>query len=140
MQEIQTSGKSLLKLVNELIAVAQTEAGAVAFAESHVDVVSLAATTMASVASEAGRKGILLQNLIEDGAPAIWADQRAMAQALGAILDNAIKFTDKEGLVTLEYSWRRMAIYVSSSAILDAVSKVKNWLRFSKPSNRLTKT
>ena len=69
MQEIQTSGKSLLKLVNELIAVAQTEAGAVAFAESHVDVVSLAATTMASVASEAGRKGILLQNLIEDGAP-----------------------------------------------------------------------
>ncbi|MDC0360416.1 ATP-binding protein [Alphaproteobacteria bacterium] len=103
-QEIQTSGKSLLKLVNELIAVAQTEAGAVAFAESHVDVVSLAATTMASVASEAGRKGILLQNLIEDGAPAIWADQRAMAQALGAILDNAIKFTDKEGLVTLEYS------------------------------------
>jgi hypothetical protein len=90
--------------VNESIAVAQAEAGAVAFAESHVDVVSLAATTMASVASEAGRKGILLQNLIEDGAPAIWADQRAMAQALGAILDNAIKFTDNQGLVTLEHS------------------------------------
>lgn len=103
-QEIQTSGKSLLKLVNELIAVAQTEAGAVAFAESHVDVVSLTATTMASVTSEADRKGILLQNLIEDGAPAIWADQRAMAQALGAILDNAIKFTDNQGLVTLEHT------------------------------------
>jgi len=103
-QEIQTSGKSLLKLVNELIAVAQTEAGAVAFAESHVDIVSLAAKAMASITAEANRKGIVLQNLIEDGAPAIWADQRAMAQALGAILDNAVKFTDNQGLVTLEYS------------------------------------
>ena len=103
-QEIQTSGKSLLKLVNELIAVAQTEAGAVAFAESHVDIVSLAAKAMASITAEANRKGIVLQNLIEDGAPAIWADQRAMAKALGAILDNAVKFTDNQGLVTLEYS------------------------------------
>ena len=103
-QEIQISGKSLLKLVIELIAVAKTQDGAVAFAESHVDVVSLAATAMLSVAPEADRKGTVLQNLIEDGAPAIWADQRAMAQALGAVLDNAVKFTDDQGLVTLEYS------------------------------------
>lgn len=103
-KEIQTSGQALLYLVNELIAVSHTEAGAVTFAESHVDLVSLAASSVAKLSAEASAKGIVLQNLIEDGAPAIWADQRVLAQTLGAVLHNAIKFKEAKGLVSLEYA------------------------------------
>lgn len=103
-QEIQTSGQSLLRLVSELIAVAQSEAGRVAFSEAHVDVVSLVAQAAADAAKAAGRRGIVLQNLVEDDAPAVWADARALGQVLAAVLDNAVKFTDNEGLVTVEFS------------------------------------
>lgn len=50
-KEIQTSGQALLYLVNELIAVSHTEAGAVTFAESHVDLVSLAASSVAKLSA-----------------------------------------------------------------------------------------
>ena len=58
---------------------------------------------MASFATGTDQKGIVLQNLIEGGAPAIWADQGVVAQTLDAIVGNIIRFSDDQGLVTLEY-------------------------------------
>lgn len=103
-QEIQTSGQNLLQLVNELITVARSEAGRVVFSEAHVDIVSLVAEVALGAAKTAEAKGIMLQNLVEDDAPAVWADRRALAQVLSAVLSNAIKFTNRDDLVTIEYS------------------------------------
>lgn len=100
-REIQTSGQALLRLVDELITSAQAEDGGLKAVESHVDLNAVLADALAGVEVTARQKGVRISVEGEGRAPAIWADARAVGQAIGAVIDNAVKFTPDNGRVAV---------------------------------------
>jgi|GEM_PF-2397425 len=101
-REIQASGKSLLRLIDDLITSARAEAEGLKPAQAHVDLGTAIASAVRDLTPAAQRKGQKLANRVGDSAPALWGDGRAVRQAIGALLDNALKFTPENGDAWIE--------------------------------------
>jgi len=100
-REIQTSGRALLRLVEELITTARSEAEGLKPANAHVDLATAAAAAMREAAPLAQQKAQTLRNLVRDEAPGIWGDGRSIRQTIGSLIDNACKFGPEGGEVVL---------------------------------------
>ncbi len=101
-EEIRKSGVTLLKRIEDLIAASRAWDGASEHREAHVDIPRLVAAEIERHEGEAKQLGVVLQNLVDVEAGAVWGDAKAIGQALGAIIDNAVKFAGHGGLVTVE--------------------------------------
>ena len=97
---IQRSGGLLLSIVTDILDVAKMEAGKLEADLAPTDVAGLARDAGAMHAANAERQGLALRAEIEDGLPGFVTDGKLFTQALGNLLDNAIKFTEG-GSVTL---------------------------------------
>ena len=97
---VQTSGKHLLSIINDLLDLAKIESGGVQITRKPVDCLRVAEEVVASLRPLADAKGIALgidapgEKLIAS------ADRRAVGQILINLVNNAIKFTDA-GAVTV---------------------------------------
>lgn len=100
-REIQTSGRALLRLVEELITTARSEAEGLKPANAHVDLATAAAAAMREAAPMAQQKAQTLRNLVRDEAPGIWGDGRSIRQTIGSLIDNACKFGPEAGEILL---------------------------------------
>jgi two-component system, NarL family, sensor histidine kinase EvgS len=100
-ENIVTSSRSLLTLVNGLLDLANVDAGRLTLRRGPVDVgVALndAAKTIQRLADE---RGVSLGVDLESGLPAVDADEARLKQILHNLLDNALKFTPPGGRVVL---------------------------------------
>ncbi len=107
LQKIQDSGKHLLDLINNLLDLSQLEAGRTVLNIRKFSLTHLIQTCQNSLQKAAEDQGIKLAVEIqfspqEDG---LRADQSRVQQILLNLLNNAIKFTDTGGEVTLTV-WR----------------------------------
>lgn len=98
---VQSSGRHLLALINDLLDLAKIDSGGVHIDLTAVDCRALADEVAASLRPSAEDKGLRLSVMgLEKGAPAK-ADRRAVHQILINLVGNAIKFTDA-GSVAIE--------------------------------------
>jgi len=99
VRNINTSGKHLLEVINNVLDIAKIEAGKYDMSYESIrveDVVSEVFNTMKPMAE---RKSIDLNLFISDDADSITADRVKLKQVLYNLLSNAIKFTPEGGKV-----------------------------------------
>jgi signal transduction histidine kinase len=95
LNRIQTNGKHLLGLINDVLDISKIEAGQLNLALDGYSMKTLIQSVIASTGSLAQNKGLAVTSEIPDDLPAAHGDERRLTQVLLNIVGNAIKFTDK---------------------------------------------
>ncbi len=97
---IRASGKRLMHTVHEILDISQIEAGTYKIKIETVDLCELVKDLIQEVSLEAEHKGLKLDFISEVETANIQADRHGISEAIGNILENAIKYTE-EGKVSL---------------------------------------
>ena len=118
LETIQSSGKHLLDLINDILDLAKIEAGMLELNLTETPIHSLCEASLTLMRQQAIQKNITLRSELLDSAPSsdeapnpsgradmlngtIRVDERRIRQVLINLLSNAIKFTPEGGIVTL---------------------------------------
>jgi PAS domain S-box-containing protein len=99
---IETSGRHLLELINDILDVAKIGAGKLDLELSSVAIEYLCKSSLEFVKQIANQKNIQLKLSINHSIKMITVDERRIRQSLINLLSNAVKFTPKGGVVCLE--------------------------------------
>ncbi len=101
VRNIQTSGKVLLEMINDILDLAKIESGRmeVRLSDFNIEQIITAQCDMARPLTE--RKNIDLETEIEPGLPEMFQDQSKVQQILNNLLSNAIKFTPEGGRIVV---------------------------------------
>ncbi len=94
LDNINTAGKHLLYLIEEILDLAKIEAGKVELTPNHVDVTAMVDAVVTSVKPMAERNGNSLTVKCEDTTDSLYADEGKLRQCLLNLLSNAAKFTE----------------------------------------------
>lgn len=100
-EDIQQSGLHLLSLINDVLDLSKIEAGRLELNEEPVKLKALTNAAYQLVRQRAETKGVELSLSVPSLPIEIFADQRAMKQVLINLLDNAVKYTDEGGTVSI---------------------------------------
>ncbi|MEB3145775.1 MAG: hybrid histidine kinase/response regulator HrmK [Cylindrospermopsis raciborskii 1523720] len=114
LQIIQSSGKHLLSLINDILDLSKIEANQLEVQWEVADIPSLCKSVLALVKEKAGDKGLKLQLEINEDVNTLLVDPLRLKQMLLNLLFNAIKFTNvgSVGLrVVLKDSWLRFTVW-----------------------------
>jgi signal transduction histidine kinase len=95
------SGRQLLALLQDVLDLARLEAGEVHPIFEPVHVQQLVERVVADVSAAASRRGIRIDTAIDPSVVTVVSDPRRLQEALGHLLDNALKFGG-DGAVRLE--------------------------------------
>ena len=98
---INSSGKHLLHIVNDLLDIAKIDAGKFRLESEPIEPASFAAACLEMVREAANDQELQLTVEIERDLPIFHADARRLKQVMLNLLSNAIKFTEPEGRVVL---------------------------------------
>jgi PAS domain S-box-containing protein len=99
--DINTSARHLLAIINDILEVAKIEAGRLALVEEETSVADLCSIALRLVKERAEERSVRLRSEAPQNLPNVVIDQRAMRQVLLNLLSNAVKFTRPGGEVTL---------------------------------------
>lgn len=101
VRNIQTSGKVLLEMINDILDLAKIESGRmeVRLSDFRIEQVITAQCDMAKPLTE--RKNIDLETEIDPELPEMFQDQSKVQQILNNLLSNAIKFTPEGGRIVV---------------------------------------
>lgn len=94
LERVQSNGKHLLGLINDVLDLSKIEAGQLALTKEPYSVADMVATVLSATESLARTKGLALGSAIEPGLPPGTGDARRLTQVLLNLVGNAIKFTD----------------------------------------------
>ena len=98
--DIQTNGRHLLRLINDVLDLSKIEAGRMELAPVEYAVSDILETVRASLRSLASEKGLDFVVTAPNDLPVAYGDGKRIAQCLVNLAGNAIKFT-KEGRVEI---------------------------------------
>ena len=99
---INQSGAHLLSVVNTMLDMSKIEAGRYELIPEPFQVADVVNACEAMLGLQAREKGVQLMSRIMRNVGEVNADQRAIQQILINLVGNAIKFTDRGGLVTID--------------------------------------
>lgn len=94
LERIQTNGKHLLGLINDVLDISKIEAGQLRLSLDEYSIQAMVETVVTSAGSLAQKKGIEIMAVVPADLPAGRGDERRLTQVLLNIVGNAIKFTD----------------------------------------------
>jgi signal transduction histidine kinase/CHASE3 domain sensor protein len=97
---VDRNARRLLRLVGDLLFVAQVEAGSLSLDEGDVDLDAVARESVEAATPRARAGGVEL-TLESEPVPLVRGDRDRLAQALDNLVSNAIKFTPDGGRVTV---------------------------------------
>lgn len=95
LQRIDESGRQLKQMVNDLLDLADMEAGRLQWHMTDVNLVDAIHTALSAVASQAEEKGLSIRLSLPPDLPVARGDRARLAQAVTNLLNNAVKFTDR---------------------------------------------
>lgn len=101
LQVSQQSSVRLEGLIDDLIMVSLASRGELSINLNDMDIRRVANLTVKSYTSRAQERGITLRAVIGADVPFVQGDSQKISWALGHLIDNAIKFTSREGSVTV---------------------------------------
>jgi signal transduction histidine kinase len=118
LQAVERNSGRLLRLVGDLLFVAQADAGRLSLEQGEVDLVALAAECVEGAMPAAAEKSIDLV-LAAKPVPAFVGDRGRLAQVLDNLVSNALKFTPEGGSVEVstKLNGDHMSIEVSDTGI-----------------------
>lgn len=96
---IHSSGEHLLTIINEILDMSKIEAGKYEITEGEVDINATIQNCNILLGKAADDKGILLEEDLEESIEDMIGDVKVIKQILLNIINNALKFTPKEGYV-----------------------------------------
>jgi len=99
MEDILTSSRHLLQLINDVLDLAKVEAGKMAFRPEPVDLSKLVQEVRDIVRGLAAQKRLRLETVVEESVREVVVDSARVKQILYNYLSNAIKFTPDKGTV-----------------------------------------
>ncbi|HEY3099464.1 MAG TPA: ATP-binding protein [Methylomirabilota bacterium] len=100
LADIQTNGKHLLRLINDVLDLSKIEAGRMELSLGDYAAEDIVATVRASLRSIADDKGVELVTEVEPNLPDAYGDAKRLTQCLLNLVGNALKFTH-HGRVTV---------------------------------------
>jgi two-component system, NtrC family, sensor kinase len=101
LQDILSSGRHLLSLINDILDLSKVEAGRLELELGRFHLPTALDNTLTLVRERATRHGIALTQTVDPGVADIVADERKVKQILLNLLSNAVKFTPEGGRVAL---------------------------------------
>jgi two-component system, NarL family, sensor histidine kinase BarA len=101
VQNILSSGRVLLGLINDILDLAKLEAGKMQVAVEEFSLRDLVESQAAMVRPLADQKNIQLTTDVEPTMPILKQDGKKLAQIVNNLLSNAIKFTPEGGTVSI---------------------------------------
>ncbi|MEB3228157.1 MAG: PAS domain S-box protein [Synechocystis sp.] len=104
LQIIYKSGSHLLDLINDILDLSKMEAGQMELELRPININGIANNSFIYVQTQAVKKHIHLIQDIPDYLPPVQGDERRLRQVLINLLNNAVKFTEQGGTVTVRAS------------------------------------
>jgi signal transduction histidine kinase len=101
LTNILTSGKHLLRLINDILDLSKVEAGKLELRTEPVSLTDTVEGVLATVRTLATRKRIHIRSDLQSDQGPVRADPARLKQILYNLVSNAIKFTPEEGRVTV---------------------------------------
>lgn len=101
LQVSQQSSARLEGLIDDLIMVSLASRGELSVNLEDMDIRRIANLAVKSYMSRAQDRGIALRAAIDEDVPFVQGDSQKIAWALSQLIDNAVKFTSKDGSVTV---------------------------------------
>jgi two-component system cell cycle sensor histidine kinase PleC len=92
---INSSGKHLLGMINDLLDVAKIEAGKMELYPEWIDADAALEQATRFIEERAAAKGLRIEVVVQPGSQSVWVDERAFMQVSINLLSNALKFTDR---------------------------------------------
>jgi signal transduction histidine kinase len=99
VDDIHTSGRHLLTLINDILDMSKIEAGRMDLQVSSFSLPEVLRNSVALMRERATRQGITLSLEVDPSIDTIDADERLLKQVLFNLLSNALNFTDRDGHV-----------------------------------------
>ena len=100
LTDVQTNGKHLLHLINDVLDLSKIEAGRMELVLAEYSVQDVVETVRASLQSLALEKGLAFETTVGDDIPLALGDGKRIAQCLMNLVGNALKFS-KQGRVAV---------------------------------------
>jgi signal transduction histidine kinase len=94
LERVQTNGKHLLGLINDVLDLSKIEAGQLILSLADYSIKDVVHNVYGAVESLATSKKLALKVLLPKELPAAYGDERRLTQVLLNLVGNAIKFTD----------------------------------------------
>jgi len=119
IQDVLTSGRHLLSLINDILDLSKVEAGRMELELSAFDLPAALEGCLTLVRERATRHGIALTLTVDERVGEAVADERKVRQVVLNLLSNAVKFTPEGGRVTVDATWvdKGVEIAVSDTGI-----------------------
>jgi len=95
LADVQTNGKHLLRLINDVLDLSKIEAGRMELSPAEYAVEDVVETVRASLRSMAEEKGLDLLTEVEADLPVARGDAKRITQCLMNLVGNALKFTQQ---------------------------------------------
>jgi signal transduction histidine kinase len=99
LQDVLSSGRHLLSLINDILDLSKVEAGRMELELGRFDLPATLQDTQILVRERAARHGIILALEVDGRLGACVADERKLKQVMLNLLSNAVKFTPEGGRV-----------------------------------------
>jgi PAS domain S-box-containing protein len=112
--------KRLVSLINEMIEFSRMEIRGIQLKVTLFDPAKVVHESVASVQPHALARDISIRIFVPDRFPPVWADRDKISQALGILLNNAVKFSHEGDLIQIRVSERpdrTLAIAVTDTGI-----------------------
>lgn len=97
--DIQSSGRHLLDMINDILDISRIEAGRLELADEPVAVEEVVEQALHMIETRARQAGVRIETYLQPALPAFVGDRRAMTQVLLNLLSNSVKFTPRGGSV-----------------------------------------
>jgi len=110
--DINSSGTHLLGLVDDILDLSSTEAGADDLVNQTVNICDLVTETLSLLKIQAGHKKITMKLEQAVAVPLLRADERKIKQVLINLVTNAIKFNKEKGSVSINVHADETGLYV----------------------------
>jgi signal transduction histidine kinase len=102
LQDVLSSSRHLLSLINDILDLSKIEAGKMALETGPVNPEDVLTRSLLMIKQSAQKKNIQLVTELEQLPDTIEADERKVKQILYNLLSNATKFTPQDGTITLQ--------------------------------------
>ncbi len=108
LQQIYSSGKQLLNLINDILDLAKVDAGKLDIRMECIDLKPIINSVLSTASGLLAGKPIRLEADLPEYIPQVWADEARIRQVLLNVYSNAAKFTDRGSIKITMHSMNDM--------------------------------
>ncbi|TSC34009.1 PAS domain-containing sensor histidine kinase [Corallococcus sp. Z5C101001] len=114
LTRIDSNGRHLLEVINEILDITRIEAGRMPLHLTDFGIPELLQEVMAEMDPIIARSKLTVETHLDEGLPGVWSDRQKVKQIVLNLLSNALKFTHEGGVrVAAEYQSATSTVAIS---------------------------